>query len=150
MYISINVETGTKWEEIVSIGAILFSGTGNPIKTFYTSLPSIDSMLREFAVWYLQQNDFSTTHIIWCRGHLAEASAFKLMLEKGLIEAKHIPETPIEVTSMLLMSGEPTAIASYIRIYDIAVPRYEETALQDCADNAAVFFDLMKKAYRRT
>ena len=96
------------------------------------------TMMEEFAHFYLENKDATT---IWHMGHVVEAYLFRELQKLGLIGEWDAPYTPIEVATMLQLSGyDPSSVDTYARENKIVLPEGStHNPLYDCIVAAKVF-----------
>lgn len=168
---SIDAETNGLWGKAFAVSAILYGENGEELKKVVYRLPNnvvtnqwvienvlpplnnlevthntYEEMLKDFAVWYLENKEGS--EVLYHMGHVVEAFLFREMHDLGFIGDWDAPYTPIEVSELLRINGyAPDSVDAYVKQNNIAVSNYGSThnPLFDCEVAAKVYFHITKK-----
>lgn len=115
-----------------------------PTLDFEITNQSYEEMLKEFASFYLKHKDSTT---IWHMGHVVESHLFRELHRLGFIGDWDAPYTPIDVSDMLRVIGEPSdSVDSYYKKYNLSIIEGNtHNPLYDCKVAAEVLNSIAKK-----
>lgn len=106
---------------------------------------SYQNMLEEFANFYMENKDVT---VIWHMGHVVEAYLFRELQSLGYIGEWDAPYTPVEVATMLQLTGKnPSSVDTYAKENEIVLPEGNtHNPLYDCIVAAKVFEHICSNA----
>lgn len=103
-----------------------------------------ESMLRDFAEWYMKYKDES--EVLWHMGHIVESHLFREMHRLNFIGDWDAPYVPIEVSAYLQQAGEPAdSVDSYAKKHNLNITDYGTThnMLYDCEVAFKCYFHII-------